>query len=151
GAKLGTALGQVPLGDKDAFVLKITLPAPTSLPFSITNFTGISTSTDGTGPLSAGHARIEATTGTTPSGIAIFGYRPAGILLTETGVPDSPLITSGRIYAEVGDNALVNTGLAIANPNDQTASVTFTLTNTAGNAVKSGSTTINPRSQIAGF
>jgi hypothetical protein len=151
GAKVGTALGQVALGDKDAFVLKITLPAPTSLPFSITNFTGISTSTDGTGPLSAGHARIEASSGTTPSGIAIFGYRPAGVLLTEAGVPDSPLITSGRIYGEVSANGLVNTGLAIANPGDATSAITFTLIDAAGNPIKSGSRSIGPRSQVAEF
>jgi hypothetical protein len=43
----GNAFGQA-LGDMDGFVTKITLPAPTSLPFSITNLTGISTTTDGT-------------------------------------------------------------------------------------------------------
>lgn len=151
GEKHGTALGQTPLGDKDAFALKIPLPAPTSLPFSITNFTGISTSTDGTGALSAGHARIQATSGTTPSGLAIFGYRPAGILLTEAGVPDSPLITAGRIYGEVETAQGVNTGLAIANPNDQTTTVNFTLTDTAGAVVKTGSRTIGPMSQVAEF
>jgi hypothetical protein len=151
GEKHGTALGQVPLGDKDAFAMKITLPAPTFLPFSISNFTGISTSTDGTGALSIGHAKIETTTGTTPSGIAIFGYRPAGVLLTEAGVPDSPLITSGRIYGEVSEGGIVNTGLAIANPNDQITTVNFILTDAAGAIVKTGSRTIGPRAQVAEF
>jgi len=151
GVKVGGALGQVPLGDKDAFVLKITLPAPTSLPFSITNFTGISTSTDGTGPLSAGHARIETTSGTTPSGVAIYGYRSGGVLVSEAGVPDSPLITSGRIYVEVSANEEVNTGLAIANPNNQTATVTYTFVNTAGATVKSDSRVIGPNTQVAGY
>jgi hypothetical protein len=151
GNKQGNALGQVPLGDLDAFLMKITLPAPTSLLFSISNFTGISTSTDGTGALSVGHARIATTAGTTPSGVAIFGYRPAGVLVTEAGVPDSPLITSGRIYGEVSSTGIVNTGLAIANPNDQTTTVSFTLTDTAGAVVKSGSRTIGPRAQVAEF
>jgi hypothetical protein len=151
GTKQGNALGQVHLGDLDAFVMKVTLPAPTSLPFSISNFTGISTATDGTGTLSVGHARIETTSGTTPSGVAIFGYRPAGVLVTEAGVPDSPLITSGRIYGEVSATGVVNTGLAIANPNDQTATVTFTLTDTAGTAVRSDSRTIGPQAQVAEF
>jgi hypothetical protein len=151
GDKSGDALDQIPVGDLDAFVLTFTPPATTSLPFSISNFAGISTSTDGSGGLSTGHARIETTSGTTPSGVAIFGYRPAGILVTEAGVPDSPLITSGRIYGEVSATATVNTGLAIANPNNQTATVSFTLTDSAGATVKTGSTTIVPNGQIAGF
>ena len=46
---------------------------------------------------------------------------------------------------------MVNTGLAIANPNTQTATVTFTLTDTTGAAVKSGTTTIDPNGQVSGF
>jgi hypothetical protein len=133
------------------FIVATAPPAPTSVPFSISNFTGISTATDGNGTLSVGHGRIETTSGTTPSGVAIFGYRPAGVLVTEAGVPDSPLITSGRIYGEVSTTGVVNTGLAMANPNDQTATVTFTLTDTAGTAVRSGSRSIGPRAQVAGF
>jgi hypothetical protein len=151
GTKQGNDLTQVSFGDLDAFVLKFIAPPPTSLPFSITNLTGLSTSTDGTGPLSVGHARIETTSGTTPSGVAIFGYRIGGVLVTEAGVPDSPLITSGRVYVEVSATGEVNTGLAIANPNNQTATVTFTLVNTAGATVKSDSRTIGPNAQVSGF
>ena len=152
GDKTGNALNQVPLGDLDAFVMKITLPAPTSLPFSITNNTGISTTTDGTGELSAGHATIEPTTGSTaPSGVAIFGFRTGGVLVSEAGVPDSPPITSGRIYVEVGPTAAVNTGLAIANSNAQSITITFVLIDLTGGVIKTGSRTINPRSQVAEF
>jgi hypothetical protein len=151
GIKSGDDLGQVPLGDLDAFVLKVNMPPPTSLLFAVSNFTGISTSTDGTGALAVGHARIEVATGTTPSGLAIFGFRRNGILVTEAGVPDSPLITSGRIYGEVSANGRVNIGLAIANPNNQTANITFTLTDAAGNTVKSGAIQIAPNRQIASF
>ena len=151
GTKQGPNLSQVQLGDLDAFALKFIAPPPTSLAFSITNFSGISTSTDGTGPLSVGHAKIETSSGTTPSGIAIFGYRRNGVLVTEAGVPDSPLITSGRIYGEVSDGGVINTGLAIANPNNQSATITFTLVNSAGATVKSDSRTLGPNSQVAGF
>jgi hypothetical protein len=154
GTKTGTALGQVSLGPgQDAFVMKVTLPAPTSLPFTITNNTGISTTTDGTGDLSAGHASIEPTTGSTaPSGVAIFGYSSGGVLVSEAGVPDSPLITSGRIYVEVSaPTAVVNTGLAIANPSAQAVTITFVLVDVAGAVVKTGSRSINPRSQVAEF
>ena len=82
-------MSNVQLGDLDAFVMR----SPTSLPFSITNLTGISTTSDGTGPLSVGHAKIDTNGGTMPSGVAIFGYRQNGVLVTEAGVPDSPLIS----------------------------------------------------------
>ena len=151
GIKTGNALGQVPLGDFDTYALKITTPPPTSLLFSISNFTGNAATTEGSGALSVGHARIETASGTTPSGVAIFGYRPAGFLLTEAGVPDSPLITSGRIYGEVNSTGTVNTGLAIANPNGGTASISYALTDAAGATVKSGTRTIGPNGQVAGF
>src|SRR6516162_1981359 len=49
---------------------------------------GVSVITDGSGAVVAGYARILATTGTTPSGVAIFGERnAAGVLITEAGVP----------------------------------------------------------------
>jgi hypothetical protein len=72
-------------------------------------------------------------------------------LLTEAGVPDSPLITSGRIYGEVSAGGIVNTGLAIANPNDSGTTVNFTLTDAAGAIVKTGSRSIGPRAQVAEF
>jgi hypothetical protein len=54
--------------------------------------------TNGNGGTSVGYARILADFGsTTPSGVAIFGYKPAGVLVSEAGVPASPLITNGRI------------------------------------------------------
>ena len=46
--------------------------------------------------LSVGYGRIEAQSGPTPAGVAIFGYRSNNVLVTEASVPASPLITSGR-------------------------------------------------------
>ena len=93
---------------------------------------GISLTTRGSAASAGvGYARIQPNSGsTTPSGIAIFGFRQNGVLVTEAGVPASPLIRVGRIYAEV--NGPVNTGLAIANPNDSIATITFSFTDTAG-------------------
>jgi len=71
-----------------------------------------------------GYARIQpATSNTTPAGMAIFGFRQNGVLVTEASVPAARLIQSGRIFAEV--DGPVNTGLAIANPNGQDATITF--------------------------
>ena len=119
-------------------------------PFAITDRSGFSVTTNGSGALSAGYSRIQAATGnTTPTGIAIFGFRQNNILVTEAGVPASPLLTAGRIYAEV--NGPVNTGLAIANPNNQTANITFHFTNTAGVDFGTSSTAIPANRQIASF
>ena len=151
GTKQGNALGQTSLGDLDVFAMKVALPPPTSLPFTVPNLSGVSTTTDGTGGLSVGHATIEPTTGTAPSGVAIFGYTQNGVLVTEAGVPDSPLITSGRVYGEINATGTVNTGLAISNPTGQSATFSFTITDGAGATVKSGSQTILPNQQIASF
>jgi CubicO group peptidase (beta-lactamase class C family) len=84
--------------------------------FAIANKGVTSATTAGLGATVAGYARIEPIQGsTTPSGIAVFGLRQGGVLVSEAAVPASPLIRSGRVYAEV--RPPVYTGLAIANPN----------------------------------
>jgi hypothetical protein len=119
--------------------------------FSITNLTGVSRSTDGAGSLSVGYGRILATSGTTPSGLAVFGLRQSGILVTEAGVPDSPLITQGRTYAEVSSDGRVNTGLAIANPNAASALISFTIRDSNGATLVSNTTTIPANQHITAF
>ncbi len=118
--------------------------------FTIPDRGGSSIATDGSGDLAVGYARIQPATGsTTPTGVAIFGLRQNNVLVTEAGVPASPLINRGRIYAEV--NGPVNTGLAIANPNSQAAIITFNFTNAAGVDFGSGSATIAADGQFAAF
>jgi hypothetical protein len=128
--------------------------------FSIANMGGMSTSTDGSGDLNVGYSRIQPGAGsTTPAGVAILGYRDsANTLVTETGVPASPLMTAGLIATEVTVGVpSVNTGLAIANPNGQTANISFTFTEEPvrlarpANTVKSGTTTIRANAQLARF
>lgn len=107
--------------------------------YSITNLGGVARISDGLGSLAIGYAKITPNAGsTTPSGVGIFGYRPAGVLVTEAGVPDSPLITSGRIYVEVSGSTRLNTGVAIANPNPTDVTVDFEIRNTAGAIIRSG-------------
>ena len=78
----------------------------------------------------------------TPSGIAIFSLRQGDVLVSEAAVPASRPLTSGRIYAEVGGP--VNTGLAISNPGNQEATITFS-------GVGQGSFTLSANRQIASF
>jgi hypothetical protein len=108
------------------------------------------TTTSAAAPLTIGYARVQPAAGsTTPEGVAIFGNRSNGVLVSEAAVPASPLIQQGRIYGEI--NGPVNTGIAIANPNDQSATISFYFTNANGLNFGSGITTIAPNHQIAAF
>ena len=101
-------------------------PPPEPESFSIPNLGGWSITSNGTETTTqVGYGRIRAAAGsTTPSGIAIFQFRDSeGVLISEAGVPASEPVQEGRIFAEV--NGPVNTGLAIANPNDVPATINF--------------------------
>src|SRR5262249_3181939 len=76
----------------------------------------------------------------TPYGVAVFSYRPNGVLISETAVPASPLRTSGRIYAD--SNGAVRTGIALANPGDQDAAISFYFTDQSGTDIGSGAMTL---------
>src|SRR5262249_39338106 len=124
-------------------------PAPT--PFTISDLGGVSlTTSGGTGQFTIGYGQIQASTGSTaPSGLAIIGYRQNNILVSEAGVPAAPLIQSGRIFAE--SSGSVNTGIAIANPNSQPATVQFYFTASDGTAGSTGTVTVKANEQIAAF
>ena len=123
----------------------------TARAFSVTDRGGLSLITDGSGNnITVGYAKIHPDSArTTPAGIAIFGYRVNNTLVTEAGVPASGLLQNGRIYTEIGGP--VNTGLAIANPNNQPASVSFFFTDSTGTNFGSGNITIPANGQIAKF
>jgi hypothetical protein len=124
------------------------LPDPV-LTLNIPDGGGSSTSTLGSSGLAkVGYAQIVPVSGAaTPFGFAIFGFRQNGILVTETAVPASPLIRSGRIYADIG--GAVSTGIALANPNVQPANVTFFFTDQNGTNFGQGSFTVAANGQIA--
>ena len=119
--------------------------------FEIPNLGGWSITSNGTERTALeGYGRIRADAGsTTPSGIAIIGYRPGGVLVAEAGVPASELVREGRIFAEV--NGPVNTGLAIANPNDAPATIDFYFTDTEGARFGEGAYVLDAGRQIADF
>jgi hypothetical protein len=87
--------------------------------------------------------------GDAPSGLAIFGYRQNGVLVTETGIPASTPLLKGRIYAESA--GAVNTGLAISNPNADAVTVSFYFTDANGQDSGVGSFTLPPHGQMARF
>ena len=93
--------------------------------FSITSAGG------NTGEMTVGSGRIVRDAGTSaPSGLAILGLRQNNTLVSEATVPASAPLTAGRIFAETGGR--VNTGLAIANPNNHDVNVSFYFTNEFG-------------------
>jgi len=101
-------------------------------------------------PLTVGYARISPDQGNAaPAGIAIIGYRTGGVLVSEAGVPASESISSGRIHVEI--DGAVNTGIAMANPNDQDSSISFYFTDTAGVDFGHGSFVLKANSQISAF
>jgi hypothetical protein len=120
--------------------------------FAIPNHGAVSFTSSDSPHLTVGYARIQAQkTGGygLPGGMAMISFRQGDVLVSEISVPPSPLISSGRIYAEV--DGPVNTAVAIANPNTQSVSIDFYFTNANGNDFGQGSTTIAANSQIAVF
>ena len=120
-------------------------------PYSVNNRGGVSLTSAGSAEtLSVGYARIQPSVGaTTPSGLAIFGFRQNGILISEAGVPAAPLVQEGRLFAEV--NGPVNTGLAIANPGDGAATINFFFTDRDGMNFGSGTFELGAHQQTAKF
>ena len=120
--------------------------------FSIPDRGGTSTTSSGSADtLRVGYGRIRADAGSsTPAGIAIFQFRDSeGVLISEAGVPASEPVQEGRIFAEVTDP--VNTGLAIANPNDVPATIQFYFTDTSGTRFAEGSFELGGNQQTAKF
>ena len=124
---------------------------PGTEPFTLTDRGGISTTSQGTADTpTLGYGRIRPDTGmTTPSGLAIFGFTQNGVLVSEAGVPAAAPIQEGRIFAEV--SGPVNTGLAIANPNDVAATISFFFTDATGTNFGSDSFTLGANQQTAKF
>ena len=126
--------------------------SPAGESFSFPDLGGWSTTSSGTEEtVRVGYGRISAdAVSTTPSGIAIFQYRNSqGVLIAEASVPATELIQEGRIFAEV--EGPVNTGLAIANPNDETAIISFYFTDTTGTNLGSGNFELGEHKQTAKF
>jgi sugar lactone lactonase YvrE len=130
-------------------IRKVTFAQQTS--FSVRDRGGLSLRSAGTLSRTAvGYASIQPVKGSaTPAGLAIFGFRQNNVLVTEASVPASPLMRSGRVYAEVDSS--IYTGLAIANPNSEPATVSFFFTDSNGRNSGSGTTTISANGQIARF
>ncbi len=133
-------------------IRKLTPVGPSAVqPFSITDLGGASFSSQGASPTTvSGYGQVAADEGmTAPDGLAIFGFRHDGILVSEAGVPAVETVLEGRIFAET--DGAVRTGLAIANPNDGPATIGFFFTDSNGMDYGNGSLMLEPREQRARF
>ncbi len=148
GTLLILAAGSPPLQTQDAATDTGVAGVESS---SMPNLGGWSITSNGTeAETRVGYGRIGADPGsTTPSGIAIIGYSRGGTLISEAGVPASEPVRAGRIFAEVNDP--VNTGLAIANPNDAPATINFYFTDTEGVRFAEGTYVLDAGRQISKF
>jgi len=152
-AASGVAMITITNGDGTVSLSSATI-FPVAYPtqaFAMANRGGTSVASSGAGsPITVGYAGIQPNSGSsTPSGIAIFDFRQNNTLVSEVGVPATRALSSGRIYCEIA--GAVDTGLAIANPNSSTATISFYFTDANGNPGGSGSMTIGPNQQTAQF
>ena len=76
---------------------------------------------------------------------------PMDAVVSETSVPLSPLVQSGRMYVEM--NGPVSTGVAFANPNKQDAVISFYFTDIHNNALgyREGTFILGANCQMSGF
>jgi hypothetical protein len=110
---------------------------------------GMTLTSSGGGPLSVGSAEVTGSGGLAPAGLALISNRQNGVMVSEAGVPASAPVLRGRLNAEIGSS--VNTGFAVANPNDSEATVSFFFTDPGGTDSGWGSFKLPPHGQIARF
>jgi hypothetical protein len=129
----------------------------TSFPFSIPDNGGALFVTAASPDiLNTGFISIRPDAGSvTPTGFAKLGFRANGVLVSQTTMP--ALLPSGGGINFVEADGPINTGLVIANPSDQTATMTVnfssSLSSTDGNdfVTDFNTFTVPPRSHISAF
>jgi hypothetical protein len=124
-------------------------------PFSLNPGAAVALRTDGTtGPLSVGFAKILTNAGATlPGGFGIFELRSNTTVVSEATVPASATVLNTAFFVEIAGD--VTTGVAIANPNTQPATISFDYQDPAirfrGGGINAGIVTIPGNTQISGF
>jgi hypothetical protein len=88
-------------------------------------------------------------TAATPAGVAVIGLRRNGILVAEAGIPASPPVLAGRLFAQV--DGITNTGLALMNPSANPVTITYYFTDSEGVHSPPGSFTLAGGREFAAF
>jgi Fungalysin metallopeptidase (M36)/Bacterial pre-peptidase C-terminal domain/Fungalysin/Thermolysin Propeptide Motif len=76
-----------------------------------------------------------------PIGAGVFSYSPAGILVTESGIPSSAATTRARLYVDTSNGH--DTGLAISNPAGTPITVNLQAFQTDGSSAGNGPVAVN--------
>ncbi len=138
-------------------------PPGSSVNLSINSLGANTTNTVGSGgPAQPGYAVVTVNGGATPYGTAVFGLSQNGVVISEAGVPASPPTTDSRIFIdfrtrvpahsdEYQGTVEINTGLAVVNTGSATAHLSFTLRNTAGTEIATGSGMLAAGAHFAKF
>ncbi|PYV38022.1 MAG: hypothetical protein DMG09_13155 [Acidobacteria bacterium] len=96
--------------------------AASAFPYSIPAGGAFVFQTGGQAALKAGWVKATPNPGTSaPAGAGVFSYSPAGILVTESGIPSAIPTTNARIYVDKSGGH--DTGLAVANPGGSANSI----------------------------
>src|SRR5262245_35630194 len=123
-------------------------PPPTESSYSIPS--GASLTSSGGSLLTVGSAEISGSLSSpTPPALAIISYRPNGVLISEVGIPASAPLSVGRLTVEFTPS--INTGFAVANPNDSEATISFFFTDTTGKDSGTNTLKVPSHGQIAKF
>src|SRR5262249_27060894 len=85
-----------------------------------------------------------------PDAVAIFSYWQGGVVVSETSVPASAAIRHGTIYVDVTGSG-TSTGVAIANPGPNNATLTFSFTDANGSKFGQNTLVVSAGTQIAKF
>ena len=101
------------------------IPLQPSASFTVSSLDAVSSTTTGVAAtMSTGFASVVGYSDSEPSvAFEIIDVHTNNTLVSEASIVATPAIRSGRIQAEINGNT--NTGLALANPNDQVAEVAF--------------------------
>src|SRR5262249_32057438 len=142
--------------DYSGVTLDITATYPS---LTLTNTGTAITSTLGTSPpLAVGYATIAMDSGTAPYATAIFSLSQNGNIVSETGVPASPLVQDAGVFVKYRTGITAgmgtmdaHTGLAIASRSALTASLTYTLRDRNGQIIATGHGTLPPNAHRARF
>jgi hypothetical protein len=146
-------------GAADPLELTINGQSTSSLTYTIPPRSSWLAVTSGTGAVTRiGSARVTpSASSSAPSGVALFSFRRAGVVVTETGVAATPSGSTFRLFVEsagnfsAGEAGSLQTGIAIANAEENTTTVNLDLTTMSGTNVATSSVVIPGRGQTALF
>jgi hypothetical protein len=121
------AAANVTIGGQTSSSFSYSIPRRTSQKLSTSGFA--STTASGSIPI------IPANGGPGPTSLIVFSYKPAGITVSEAGVPVARS-SAFRAYVEtaggLGAISSIDSGIAVANTSSAAANVTFDLTDLTG-------------------